>query len=102
MRFSSLPVYLVRYACCKQCEVQISSQSIWLLSILECTKTDRRNQDHAHGEEGGTALPQWTIQSVADQFYSLAFISGVKREQAWPVELIATKTVNLIYPMLMA
>jgi hypothetical protein len=26
--------------------------------ILECTETDRRNRNHAHGEEGAVALPR--------------------------------------------
>jgi hypothetical protein len=53
-------------------------------------------------KKGKLHYPNGQSMSVADQFYSLAFISGVKREQAWPVDLIATKTVNLINPMSMA
>jgi hypothetical protein len=46
--------------------------------------------------------PNGQSMSVADPFYSLALFSGVKRGQAWPVDLIATKTANLISPMSMA
>jgi hypothetical protein len=53
-------------------------------------------------KKGELHCPNGQSMSEADQFYSLVFISGVKREQAWPVDLIATKTVNLINPMLMA